>query len=128
MGAFADRAKVSPHTILYYERRGLLPAARRSSNGYRLFSQESVRQIRFIKRAQALGFSLKEVKAILALTRAAGASCADIHEIVQAKVADIDAKLRSLREARKMLARLSEQCDGGGAARACEILQQLGDE
>lgn len=118
---------MSPHTILYYERRGLLPTARRSSKGYRLFSNDSLRQIRFIKRAQALGFSLREVKALRALGEQERATCPDIQEIVQAKVAEIDAKMRALHEARTQLTHLAEQCSANIPVCHCPVLQQLAE-
>ena len=67
IGEVATRANVNIQTLRYYERRGLLPKAPRTGSNYRLYSDESIRRVRFVKRAQELGFSLKEIKELLAL-------------------------------------------------------------
>ena len=67
IGAVAPRADVNIQTVRYYERRGLLPKPPRTESNYRLYSEDSVRRVRFVKRAQELGFSLKEIKELLAL-------------------------------------------------------------
>src|SRR5881296_3201270 len=92
----ADVAKqggVNLETVRYYERRGLLPKPPRTLAGYRTFDAGAVRRLRFIKQAQALGFSLKEIKALLALRLDPRASCADVRRRAEAKIADIDGKL-----------------------------------
>ena len=74
-GALAQQGRVNAETIRYYERRGLLPKPPRTPSGYRVFSSDAVRRVRFIKRAQGLGFSLKEIKALLALRVDPCSSC-----------------------------------------------------
>ena len=74
-GALAQQGRVNSETIRYYERRGLLPKPPRTPSGYRVFSSDAVRRVRFIKRAQGLGFSLKEIKALLALRVDPCSSC-----------------------------------------------------
>ncbi|MBA3356085.1 MAG: heavy metal-responsive transcriptional regulator [Pyrinomonadaceae bacterium] len=92
---------VNLETIRYYERVGLLPKLPRSGAGYRQFSPESVRRIRFIKRAQELGFSLQEIKELLALRIAPGSTRADVRKRAEAKIADIEGKVEHLREMKK---------------------------
>jgi len=128
IGVLATQTRVSPHTILYYERRGLLPSIRRSGNGYRLFSGESVRRIRFIKQAQRLGFSLREIQEILALGNDPKTTCADVGKRIAAKVAHIEATLRSLRATRKTLVNLAADCHGRRPFSECPILRRLEQE
>ena len=105
----------------YYERTGLLLNAPRSSSGYRQFSPESVRRVRFIKRSQELGFSLKEIKELLALRIAPGSTRADVRKRAEAKIADIEGKVEHLREMKKALVRLTEACCENGPTNDCPL-------
>ena len=124
-GDLARQGGVHLETVRYYERRGLLPKPPRTSAGYRAFDVEAVRRLRFIKDAQALGFSLKEIKALLALRLDPRASCAEVRRRAEAKIADIDAKLRALRAMKRALVRLTAACAGRGPVSACPILESL---
>lgn len=126
IGILARQTHVSSHTILYYERQGLLQRVRRSVGGYRLFTSECVKRICFIKQTQKLGFSLKEIKELLALQSNPRATCGDVSERIVAKIRDVDAKLRALRATRRTLLRLVAQCRGQRPLSACPILEQLG--
>lgn len=121
----AKRGGVNLETIRYYERVGLFPKPPRSPSGYRLFSSESVRRVRFIKRGQELGFSLKEIKELLALRIAPGSTRADVRKRAEAKIADIEEKVQHLRAMKKSLVRLKEACCGSGPASGCPILESL---
>jgi MerR family transcriptional regulator, copper efflux regulator len=121
----AKQGGVNLQTIRYYERTGLLPKPPRSGSGYRQFSSESVRRVRFIKRAQELGFSLKEIKELLALRIAAASTRGDVRKRAEAKISDIEKKVQHLRAMKKILVRLSETCHGNGPARDCPILESL---
>ena len=127
-GKLATEGGVKPETVRYYEQRGLLPRPPRTPAGYRLFDGEAVRRLRFIKHAQALGFSLKEVKELLALRVRPGVSCADVRRRAEAKVADVDEKLRALRAMRKTLVRLIGACANRGPVSDCAILASLDDD
>jgi MerR family mercuric resistance operon transcriptional regulator len=124
----ARQSQVNIETIRYYERRGLLPKPPRSRSGYRLFSREDARRVRFIKRAQKLGFSLKEIKELLALQIEPHTSRADVRKRAEAKIADIDQKIEALRAMRENLARLVAACSGRGPICECPILKGLGQE
>lgn len=126
-GRLADKGGVKPETVRYYERRGLLPRPPRTPAGYRVFDADAVRRLRFIKHAQALGFSLKEVKELLALRVRPGVSCADVCRRAEAKVVDVDKKLRALRAMRKTLRRLIAVCANRGPVSDCAILASLDD-
>lgn len=129
-GKLATEGGVKSETVRYYERRGLLAKPPRTAAGYRLFDADAVRRLRFIKHAQALGFSLKEVKELLALRVRPGVSCGDVRRRAEAKLVDVDDKLRALRAMRKTLERLIGTCANRGPVSACAILASLdaGDE
>src|SRR5437762_13302989 len=124
-GELAQQGRVNSETIRYHERRGLLPKPPRTPTGYRTFGTDAVRRLRFIKHAQELGFSLKEIKELLALRVDARTSCADVRKRAEAKLADIDQKLRALRAMKRALVRLTTACVGRGPVSACPILESL---
>jgi len=125
IGWLAKEADVNAQTVLYYERRGLLPAPSRSFSGYRIFNDESVRRIRFIKRAQELGFSLKQITALLALQGEQDASCAEVSAMAANHMEDIEAKIHDLERIKKALLPLVEACPKKGALKACPIMDSL---
>src|SRR5881397_1489109 len=110
----ASQGGVNRETVRYYERRGLLPKPPRTAAGYRTFDADAVRRLRFIKQAQALGFSLKEIRELFALRFDPRASCADVRRRAEAKIADIDEKLRALRAMKRTLLRITAACAGRG--------------
>lgn len=128
VGEVAKRGQVNMETIRYYEQRGLLPAPPRSPSGYRLYSVETIDRVRFIKRAQELGFSLKEIGELLALRVSPQATSAEVRRRAEAKVADIDGKIKTLQAMKKALVRLTATCDGRGSASECPILESFGTE
>ncbi|MFN2502243.1 MAG: heavy metal-responsive transcriptional regulator [Pyrinomonadaceae bacterium] len=127
-GELAKRSAVNVETIRYYERQRLLPRPPRSSSGYRLFPSESIDRIRFIKQAQELGFSLKEIKDLLALRIDPHSTSAEVRNRAEAKIIDIDEKIETLRSMRRALERLTAACKGRGSAAECPILGNLSSE
>jgi MerR family mercuric resistance operon transcriptional regulator len=125
IGEVAKQGGVNLETIRYYERQGLLPKPPRSPSGYRLFPLDSVRRVRFIKRAQELGFSLKEIKELLALRVRPGTTSADVRKRAEAKITDIEEKLQTLRAMKKALTQLTAACCGEGSISECPILESL---
>jgi MerR family mercuric resistance operon transcriptional regulator len=125
VGEAARQAGVNLQTIHYYERRGLLPQPSRTKSNYRVYSEEAVHRVRFIKRAQEIGFTLAEIKELLSLRAAPLARCADIRERAEIKVRDIDDKVRTLLAMRKALTRLIGDCSGSGPVSQCPILEAL---
>ncbi len=109
----------------FYERRGLLAEPPRSKSGYRLYAPDAARRLRFITRAQELGFSLKEVEELLSLRVARHTSSKDIRERVEVKIADIDAKIKTLAAMKRTLRKMSKACTGCGPASECQILESL---
>ena len=127
-GGVAREGGVNSETIRYYERRGLLPKAQRLRSGYRAFQPDAVRRIRFIKRAQELGFSLKEIKDLLALRATPKARCAEVRVRAEGKIRDIEAKIRALRSMKRALEKLVSECTGEAPASECPILDSLDAE
>ena len=125
VGDVARQAEVNLQSIHYYERRGLLPRPARTRSNYRAYPADTVRRVRFIKRSQALGFTLKEIKELLSLRAAPRAHCADVRRRAEAKVRDIDEKVIMLQAIRKALADLIGQCSGKGPVTECPILAAL---
>ena len=123
IGGVARRAGVGIETVRFYERRELIDEPPRRESGYRQFPEETVLRIRFIKHAQELGFSLREIKELLALRLDAGARCLDVRERAEAKISEIDAKIRSLRTMKRALTKLTAACSGKGPATECPILE-----
>ncbi len=125
IGELARRAGVNVQTIRYYERRNLLPNPRRTESNYRTYLGDTLRRVRFIKRAQQLGFSLKEIQELLSLRASPRSRCAAVRRRSQAKLADIDEKIRTLEAMRGALSKLVRACSGHGPISDCPILDSL---
>jgi len=125
IGKLAEQSKVNLQTIRYYEREGLLPTPPRLASGYRVFPADSVRRVRFIKRAQELGFSLKEIKDLLSIRVDPRSDCSDVQRLAKAKLADIEQKIRTLQAMKKVLSNLATACPGRGPSTECPILESL---
>ncbi len=128
IGAVAKRAWVNIQTLRYYERRGLLPAPERTASNYRIYAGDTVRRVRFIKRAQELGFTLTEIKELLSLRASPRSGCEEVRERSKAKITDIDEKIRTLEAMRNALSRLVRACSGRGPVTECPILDSLDSE
>jgi len=124
IGALAKSAGVGIDTVRYYERNGLLAARSRLASGYRRYGETELSRLRFIRRAQSLGFSLKEVRDLLGIS--AQRNVANAKRAAQAKLADIDQRIAALERMRKGLSTLIAACPGHGRAADCPILNALG--
>ena len=125
IGKFAKAGGVNIQTIRYYERRKLLrPKARRSS-GYRLYDAESLNRLHFIKNAQALGFTLREVGELLNLRGNSIAQCRDVQRKAQAKLVQAKARLKEIRALTHTLQGLLQTCKAGKPTDRCPILKTL---
>lgn len=125
VGEVASRARVNIQTVRYYERRGLLPMPRRSAAGYRQYPEDVVPRIRFIKRAQELGFTLEEIAELLALRVRHGEACHEVSDRVKAKVTLVRQKLRELEGLERVLEGLVEACERRAPTGECPILEAL---
>ena len=128
VGIAAKRAGVKIDTIRYYERRALLPRSPRTEAGYRTLTEETVQRLRLIKHAQALGFTLNEIKQLLELRLTPGKTCADVRSRAEAKEADIERKIRSLQVMKRALQQLVSACKSDGPASKCSFLENLNKE
>jgi MerR family mercuric resistance operon transcriptional regulator len=130
IGELAKQGKVNLETIRYYEQQGLIPKPPRLQSGYRSFPVESVNRLRFIKQAQDLGFSLKEVKELLDLQIDPHSTGADVRKRAEAKLADIEAKMKTLSRIKKALKQLTALCScvGDVLISECPILESLNSE
>jgi len=125
IGEIAKQAAVHVETLRYYERRGLVSKPPRTGANYRYYPRETVQRVRFVKRAQELGFSLNEIKELLSLRAAPKARCADVRDRAEAKISDIEARIRSLRRMKKALSGLLAECEGQRPISECPILESL---
>lgn len=128
IGQVAKAAEVNIETIRYYERRGLFPSAKRTPAGYRQYENEAVRRLKFVKRAQDLGFSLKEIKELLALRVRHGAACTPVEHQVRQKIARVEQMLNELNRVRDVLGRLADACHARSPTEECPILEVLDDD
>lgn len=128
IGRLARLGGVNLETIRYYEREGLLPKPPRTEAGYRLFPSDTARRLRFIKRAQELGFSLREIRELLALRMKPGTKREHIRSRAETKISDIEQKIRTLEAMRKTLRKMTDRCDGCGPLSECPILESLDEE
>lgn len=128
IGQVARHAGVGVETVRFYEREGLLEEPARKDSGYRQYEGDVVARLRFIKRAKELGFSLKEIKELLALRVDPTTTCAEVRSKAQAKVADIEEKIGTLKRMKKALVKLTRSCSGRGPVSECPILDALEPE
>ena len=125
IGQVARRAGVGVETVRFYEREGLLEEPARRASGYRQYSQGAVVRIRFIKRAQQLGFSLKEILELLTLRVDGRTSCELVKERAAAKLAEVEQKMVELQRMRQALLQVASLCEGEGPKSRCPMLDAL---
>jgi len=125
IGKLANQGGVKVQTIRYYERRGLLPRPARTLTGYRTYSNETVRRLRFIKQAQMLGFSLREIAELLSLRMHPATTCGDIRRRARDKIATVDQKIEELHRIKNALSKLALACRGKGPTSECPIVEAL---
>jgi len=128
IGQVAKRAGIGVETVRFYEREGLLEEPQRRPSGYRQFEEGVVSRLRFIRRAKELGFTLKEIKELLSLKLDPQTTCADVKGQAEAKIADIEGKIESLRRMKQVLVKLAKACSGRSETRDCPILEALDGE
>ena len=125
IGRLAKAVGVNIQTVRYYERLNLLGPTARKPSGYRLYGSEEERRLRFIKNAQSLGFTLREISELLNLRVSAKARCGDIQRRAQAKLEQVEAKVRDLRDLAGVLQHLIGACEAGRPTDHCPILESL---
>ena len=128
IGALAERAGVSVQSIRHYERKGLLVEPLRSESGYRLYASEEVETVRFIKRCQALGWSLAEVGSLLHLKNQGAGSCAAVRRLAAAQLGKIRQQNQLLWRIQTALTKLARDCEDTAPDGPCPVLQLLEGE
>src|ERR1035438_7822664 len=110
-GELAERAGVSADTLRHYERMGLLPSPQRSASGYRLYPPAALDRVRMIRRALAIGFSLKELGRILRVREQGGAPCREVRSMAGEKLRELERKIEEMTALQRLLKRLLAQWD-----------------
>lgn len=120
----AKAAEIPTTTVRYYERIGLVEPEDRSAGNYRLYSDESLQRLKFIRAAQAIGFTLDDVRALLG---EAGdvPCCGDVQQLIEDRLAEIDQRLNDLRQVQRVLKSALAKCQTSNARRACHVLESL---
>lgn len=129
IGALAERTGTNAATIRYYEQINLLPRADRQDGNQRRYGDEDVRRLTFIRRCRDFGFSIEQVRTLVALVQDRSRSCMEARDLAQTHLNDIRVKLRELRELEKSIAQFVAVCDAecaGGPGPDCVILDDLG--
>jgi len=127
IGAAARASGVSAKMIRHYEEGGLIPKAARTAAGYRVYGEDDVHILRFVRRARDLGFTMREVKALLALWRDRRRKSGDVKRLVEAHLGDLDTRIAEMQAMRRALLDLAHHCHGDRRP-DCPILDDLAGE
>jgi MerR family mercuric resistance operon transcriptional regulator/MerR family gold-responsive transcriptional activator of gol and ges genes len=128
IGQLAKVVGVNIQTLRYYERLKLLTPLARKSSGYRLYGPSEVARLRFIKNAQALGFTLHEIAELLNLRVSSAVRCGDVQQKAQAKLKQVEAKVQDLQALARALRGLIQNCQAGQPTDRCPILKSMDEE
>lgn len=128
IGTLAQKANVNIDTIRYYEKRSLLIPKSRKESSFRMYDDDSLKTIRFIKHAQELGFQLEEIRDLLKLRSNSTGRCQNVRKRAVNKLEDVEAKIQSLRSIQKNLKKLIEECDQRKFQEYCPIIEGMEDD
>jgi MerR family mercuric resistance operon transcriptional regulator len=128
VGEIAKKCDVNKETLRYYERVGLIPEPTRTNSGYRIYSEETVNRLKFIKRMQDLGFSLAEIDKLLGVVDKDDDRCLDTYGFVIQKIEEVQKKIRDLKKIEQMLINLKESCPDVKSLHECPIIETLMEE
>lgn len=121
----AKAAEIPTTTVRYYERIGLVEPEDRSQGNYRLYTDESLEKLQFIRAAQAIGFTLDDVKALLTDEAGGTPRCGNVQVLIEDRLADIEQRLKDLRHVRKVLRGALEQCRTQKKTECCQVVAGL---
>jgi MerR family mercuric resistance operon transcriptional regulator len=124
IGQLAGAAGVNLETVRYYERIKLMPVPTRTASGHRAYEEWHIRRLAFIRRARELGFSIEQIRALIALAEPTRASCSEVREIARGHLVDVRAKLADLARLERILAKTVSRCSGDSAP-SCSVLDML---
>ncbi len=125
-GVLSKRTGCNIETVRYYERVGLMPDPERSAGGHRLYAEEHVRRLQFIRRCRELGFTIEDIRALLNLVDRRDYTCAEVRDITIAHVDEVRRKIEDLRRLEATMSGMIKECDGG-AVPECPIIDALFD-
>ncbi|NHN33176.1 Hg(II)-responsive transcriptional regulator [Paenibacillus agricola] len=126
-GDISKLCNVNKETLRYYERKGLIHEPVRSDAGYRLYPEDTINRIMFIKRIQELGFTLSEIDKLLGVVDKDDVRCADMNDFVVQKLEDVQSKIRDFQRIETMLKDLKDRCPDEKAIHECPIIEALID-
>lgn len=127
IGSLASAAGVPASTLRYYERVGLLVPGHRSSGNYRLYDCDDLSRLRFIKAAQAAGFTLDDIRLLLGMEPDTPDVCGEVQGLIRQRLAGVEAKLRELRRVRRVLRESLDRCERSPGTGRCEVIDRLAE-
>lgn len=125
IGTVAKEAKVNIQTIRYYERRNILKPAQVKDSGYRLYTEDAIKTVVFIKHAQELGFKLDEIKQLLNLRTPSVNRCESVRKKSKARLADVREKIKMLKKIESTLKTLINDCENNKTSKECPIISRM---
>lgn len=124
IGEISKQSGVNIETIRFYEKIGVMPAPRRSANGYRLYDADHLKRLSFVRRSRELGFSLDEIRGLLRLVDGDAYTCAEVRAMTLSHVAEIRRKIADLKRLKRVMEEMADQCSGERAPE-CPIIDAL---
>ena len=128
IGALSQAVGTERQTIRYYEKMGLLQSPPRTDSGYRIYDDDAVIRLRFVKRAKGIGFTLSEIKTLLALADGTLSHCSEVQDFVRAKRRKVEEQIKYLMSIKQTLGELDTQCQDSETFDPCPILEILMNE
>jgi Cu(I)-responsive transcriptional regulator len=125
IGDLAKQAGVKVVTIRYYEQAGLLPVCERTSGNYRVYGQEHLQRLNFVRRCRELGFSLEQIRELLLLSASQQPTCADVCNVAADHLKEVESKITDLRRLASELRRIGSSCDGKRSSADCRLIASL---
>ena len=123
----AQAVGVPTTTLRYYERAGLLAPEGRSGGNYRLYSDESLQRLRFIRAAQAIGFTLDDVKTLLGSQQGCTPPCSEVQNLIEDRLSEIEERLKDLRQVQRVLKNALQKCRTTEQDGCCHVVESLRD-
>lgn len=125
IGQLAQKSNTDVQTIRYYECQGLLPKPARTASNYRIYNDDAIKSLTFIKRAKGIGFSLNDIKVLLGMADGKMRHCAEVREFAETRLAKIRSRILDLKAMEKTLTDLVRQCNSARNIAECPILETL---
>lgn len=124
-GELARRVGIGIESLRFYERKKILSKPARTQSGYRLYEESQVQRLRFVKKAQVLGFTLEEIRELLDLVENSRLKCGTVKTLAEEKIREVELKITDLKNLKDALVNLTSQCDSEKSIRQCPIIESL---